>query len=340
MGESGNNKNKDLDLHIELSGNDSKKQVGADQGAKVFVVLNERSSKFIYKYSLSDTSQELGGILLGDYTEIKGQYRVRVEAAIEAKYTEAAKGSVTFTHKTWDYINKIRDEQYPDYSVVGWFHTHPGFGIFLSSHDKFIQENFFNLPWQVAYVVDPLSGKHGFFGWHNNNIDKVAFKTEIKPQPEELISTPAEEKKDKPVVLGKIAKAAALAILLLAVGYLYVSNEAAKEQIREANKRIGELEHVVNELESNISEQYDAMKLLDQENKELALKIENMSDQESYIIYEVVEGDTLWSISEKYLGDGELMQVLSALNNLEDPDYIKVGDRLLIPPVILHGVLD
>ena len=49
--------------------------------------------------------------------------------------------------------------------MIGWYHTHPGFGIFLSDMDVFICDNFFNLPWQVAFVYDPLGGDEGNFVW-------------------------------------------------------------------------------------------------------------------------------------------------------------------------------
>ncbi len=39
---------------------------------------------------------------------------------------------------------------------MGWYHTHPDFGIFLSDRDRFIHEHFFSGPGQVAHVIDPI----------------------------------------------------------------------------------------------------------------------------------------------------------------------------------------
>ncbi len=50
--------------------------------------------------------------------------------------------------------------------IVGWYHSHPDFGIFLSERDCFIHEHFFSAPGQVAYVVDPVRGLEGMFAWH------------------------------------------------------------------------------------------------------------------------------------------------------------------------------
>ena len=34
--------------------------------------------------------------------------------------------------------------------IVGWYHTHPGFGVEFSEMDLFIQQNFFGGPAQIA----------------------------------------------------------------------------------------------------------------------------------------------------------------------------------------------
>ena len=50
--------------------------------------------------------------------------------------------------------------------MVGWYHTHPGVGIFLSGMDLFIHQNFFTQMWHVAYVLDPRARTSGFFCWN------------------------------------------------------------------------------------------------------------------------------------------------------------------------------
>ena len=46
-------------------------------------------------------------------------------------------------------------KRYPDKLVLGWYHTHPAYGVFLSEHDMFIHRNFFAEPHHVAVVIDP-----------------------------------------------------------------------------------------------------------------------------------------------------------------------------------------
>jgi proteasome lid subunit RPN8/RPN11 len=68
---------------------------------------------------------------------------------------------------------------YPDESavIVGWYHTHPGFGIFLSGMDQFIHQNFFIQLWHVALVLDPVARRSGFFCWdrRKSRVDPYEF---------------------------------------------------------------------------------------------------------------------------------------------------------------------
>jgi|GEM_PF-1643650 len=95
---------------------------------------------------------------------------ILVVGAIEARFSEAKRTSLTFTHETWQYIGEVMEQRYPGERIVGWFHTHPGFGVFLSGHDMFIQKHFFDQPWQVAYVIDPVAQSRGFFRWEGGEV--------------------------------------------------------------------------------------------------------------------------------------------------------------------------
>lgn len=49
--------------------------------------------------------------------------------------------------------------------------------------------------------------------------------------------------------------------------------------------------------------------------------------------HEVAKGDTLWKIAERYYGDGNLYTNIFEANRdmLNDPDAIKIGQKLRIP---------
>lgn len=147
--------------------------IGEIENDDVKVYIHQDVYKEMEKYASSDTAHELGTIMIGKYSEDMGKMYVVISDFIYAKYTDASVSTLTFTHETWDYVHKEHDEKYPYKKIVGWQHTHPGYGIFLSNYDMFIQENFFNLSFQVAYVIDPIQHLRGFFQWKNGKVEKL-----------------------------------------------------------------------------------------------------------------------------------------------------------------------
>ncbi len=139
------------------------------------IFLDRGPADAIERHALRDTSVELGGIMLGleCVDDETGQPFVWVTESLEAKHYENTQASFTYTHDSWEEITRQRDQKFPDLDIVGWYHTHPDFGIFLSSHDLFIHRNFFAQPLQVAYVVDPIRQTRGFFRWRDGALEQV-----------------------------------------------------------------------------------------------------------------------------------------------------------------------
>jgi proteasome lid subunit RPN8/RPN11 len=139
------------------------------------IFLDRLTADAIERHALRDTSVELGGILLGKecVDDETGEPYVWVTKSLEAKHYENTQASFTYTHDSWEEITRERDKLHPDLDVVGWYHTHPDFGIFLSGHDLFIHHHFFAQPLQVAYVVDPIRQHRGFFRWRDGRLDQV-----------------------------------------------------------------------------------------------------------------------------------------------------------------------
>jgi proteasome lid subunit RPN8/RPN11 len=139
------------------------------------IFLDRRTADAIERHALSDTSVELGGILLGKecVDPATGQPFVWVTQSLEAKHYANTQASFTYTHDSWEEITRERDRLHPESDIVGWYHTHPSFGIFLSHHDLFIHQHFFAQPLQVAYVVDPINQTRGFFQWRDGGLAQV-----------------------------------------------------------------------------------------------------------------------------------------------------------------------
>ncbi len=145
-----------------------------------------------------DTTVEHGGVLVGSAAEVSGA--LTITAAIRAEGAISQAASLTFTHETWTHVNQVLDSEYPELKIVGWYHSHPGYSVFLSEYDTFIQENFFSAPWQVAYVVDPLIDQRGFFGWEFGEIVRYA-EWDVR-ETCDTTSTPVSEPIDRPSSVG------------------------------------------------------------------------------------------------------------------------------------------
>lgn len=115
----------------------------------------------------ANNTREVGGILVGDVLRDENGPYVRVDDIIEALHAEEGGTELTITHATWNHIHEQMDSTHSGKRILGWYHTHPNFGIFLSERDQFIQQSFFNLSFQIALVYDPVRRVHGVFSWRD-----------------------------------------------------------------------------------------------------------------------------------------------------------------------------
>lgn len=161
----------------------SKKKIPNISSYKITPLYNKESGGFpifvfyriynsIINHADSNQSKEVGGFLLGNYYCDDENKFLEVSAFIEARFAKEGMASLTFTHRTWMQVNDQKNKEHPDKRIVGWYHTHPGYGIFLSKHDLFIHKNFFNNEEQIAFVRDPVRKEEGFFFWDRGEIIK------------------------------------------------------------------------------------------------------------------------------------------------------------------------
>ena len=121
----------------------------------------------LWKHGGEDTSVEICGVLVGTWHRDEIGPFVKIVDSIRGEGAKTQFAEVTFTHQTWAKINAEMDTKFADKKIVGWYHTHPDFGIFLSDRDRFIQEHFFSGPGQIAHVIDPLRRVEGVFIWRD-----------------------------------------------------------------------------------------------------------------------------------------------------------------------------
>lgn len=337
--------------------------LGEIENDDVKVYIKQDVYKALEKLSASDTKKELGSIILGDYVEEHGKMHVVISEYIEAKYTDASAATLTFTHETWDYIHKEHEKEYPDKKIIGWQHTHPNYGIFLSNYDLFIQENFFNLPFQVAYVIDPIQNIRGFFQWKNGKIEKLKgyYIYDEIGKPIKIEQKKIDKNSTGKAGKGYILLISLLCVLSLVLGITLISTksnfqkELAKvtkekqEIIDQQTEEISTLQaYLVQELENDyeITTAEDLIKKM--ENKEIQLSNQEalLKELKAYVaengdkksvgfeIYTVKDGDTLLTIcAEKGIDYKANSKIILSMNGIKNINKILVGQQIILPVV-------
>lgn len=200
--------------------------------------------KEIHKFTQNKTTNEGGGMLVGTVLEEFGKTNIIISGFVEAKYCEATPTTLKFTHETWEYVHKEIEKKHPGKKIVGWIHTHPDFGIFLSEYDKFIHQNFFNEDYQVAYVVDPIQKIEGFYFWINEKIEKCkGFYIYDKTRAKITVGADKEEAavaKESGIFSIRSVLIAVLAVAVILLTFSNISTNQKLSKLEEQQKTLAE----------------------------------------------------------------------------------------------------
>ena len=152
-------------------------------------VFDEDALRRIRRHARGSMDMEICGALIGE----KSGRATRVNGAVRGDGAAHGGAHVTFTQEAWNSIHEAKNRDYPGQAIVGWYHSHPGFGVFLSDHDLFIHQNFFNDPGSIAWVYDPHSEEEGCFALIDGRVQRItryevssAGTTEPEPRAEPM----------------------------------------------------------------------------------------------------------------------------------------------------------
>lgn len=136
-----------------------------DLSPVVSVFVTQRAFVRFCAHAGSDLKNEVGGWLVGKWRadKVTGEHFIVVEAILPAPHTRHGSAYLTFTQDTQLALYDELKERYPGKELVGWYHTHPRMGVFLSEYDTWLHRNFFPELYQVALVIEPYSATGGFF---------------------------------------------------------------------------------------------------------------------------------------------------------------------------------
>lgn len=309
--------------------------------------VDERVLAAIHDHVDGELEREVGGILAGRLVDGCAE----VEVAIPALRAEGHRTNVTFTHDVWEDVLALLDRDHPELRIVGWYHSHPGFGIFLSAHDRFIQENFFPAEGMVALVVDPHTGASGWFASREGDV--------VRLDGDQPVGAPRDRAPGLPSVAAVTPAAGQTrgARSLLAVGAVLVgftagwvigqSSEptvatpetAATDDVDARGGGPDPVEQLTADLEAAGTREADLeRRLSDTEQTVTDLESElAQAPRERPVAtmdYRVRRGDTLGALARAFSDEADYLGRLTAANpQLDDPDLLTVGQPITLPPM-------
>lgn len=203
------------------------------------IYISQDAYKEIHRFTKNKTTNESGGMLVGTIIEEFGKTNIVISGFIEAKYTDATPTTLKFTHETWEHVHHQMEGKFPGKKILGWIHTHPNFGIFLSDYDKFIHQNFFSDDSQVAYVVDPIQHLEGFYFWINGNLEKCkGFYIYEKTGKAISIAMDKDEPTKVAAPSSSVGRTVLLAVLTVLVAVLFIMNVSLSNRVDELETRL------------------------------------------------------------------------------------------------------
>lgn len=149
--------------------------VGESQGwleqgrGSVPVVLLQSVMERVWEEADRASTVETGGLLLGYRTcwMVAGEERAGLVVceAVLGEEMEQSSTRLVFRSETWRRWSLKRKEMPAWWRILGWYHSHPGWGIFLSEWDQYLCRHYFSAAEHMALVVDPIHRTQGIFGW-------------------------------------------------------------------------------------------------------------------------------------------------------------------------------
>lgn len=122
----------------------------------------------IWAKAAQETYNETGGILVGQaFRNIDNPVQWFSVISGFIPQVPSQSSAVEFSVDTAE-IARTREQLetfYPGYSVVGWYHTHTGHGVFLSASDMMIVKTIYNAYWHITLILDP----------HKKGADAIGF---------------------------------------------------------------------------------------------------------------------------------------------------------------------
>jgi proteasome lid subunit RPN8/RPN11/LysM repeat protein len=287
------------------------------------VVFREEVFAQMDQFAQEHPSGESGGFLVGRKRNLKSleEYEIVVDQFVPLAQARGGASRFALTKDHYQAVQRSLQSSGSNLRIVGWMHSHPGFGVFLSAFDKQQHERLFNRPWQIAYVIDAQLGERALYHCVDHAWRELPgyyiLRSEYGPSGDR----------------GRGARwprrVASLLLFILLVcagvlGYQWVSSryiEPSPSQVAQNTEPVP----VPSRQESVVTVTPAPPSVTQSQSAEQ--RPEPPKPRE----YVVARGDSLWTIAEKVYGDARLYRLIAEANNISNPSRLRTGQVLVIP---------
>lgn len=144
--------------------------IGTPEAGQLGILVGPDAYQMLDAHVASEPDREVGGFLVGRPYQWENRLYVEVTGALPGEETSSSAAHLTISADTWARAQAAVRQRFPNMHIVGWYHTHPRFHVFMSSQDLAIHEGFFREPWHVSLVIDPSRRDAGFFVWDKGGV--------------------------------------------------------------------------------------------------------------------------------------------------------------------------
>ncbi|MDR3206330.1 MAG: Mov34/MPN/PAD-1 family protein [Candidatus Methanoplasma sp.] len=146
---------------ISARGPERKHRPRAVKGVRLFAAETAVREMIFHADAGAAVRKEVMGLMMGAaYCDDEGEYAVVTGTATSE--LDADEVSVRFDRGCMEELFGSMDSACGD-EVVGWYHSHPGFGCYLSDTDIRTHEGIFGNDAGFALVIDPDAGTFAVF---------------------------------------------------------------------------------------------------------------------------------------------------------------------------------
>jgi proteasome lid subunit RPN8/RPN11 len=128
----------------------------------------------IFEHARAHPYREVGGYLFGRAFVAGTEAVVVVDGHFAITADDATLVSFRFAVDDSVRAEAHRGRHFPATEFVGWYHTHPGHGVFMSGTDRATQLQYFRPFHRVAVVVDPARREFAAFVGDGDDVRALA----------------------------------------------------------------------------------------------------------------------------------------------------------------------